>query len=140
MSTMHFYNSQLIFIKFSFPDSPCKSPVLDWKKFRKNPESGKKSGFFWPKTFHNITLSRIRRQVSRGWSWSSQLMYVPTYVDKMNLSKKSRISPTTFCELYPKMEIWHLSSKMKTTLGTLRETSLAIPVSLLHILSVGKCG
>ena len=60
MFAMRFYNSQQIFIKFSFPDSPWKYPGLDWKKIRKNPESGEKSGIFYQNVLlHNGVYSTI---------------------------------------------------------------------------------
>ena len=67
MFTISSYNSQRIFMKFSFSESPCNSEGLDWKKIRKNPESGEKSGIFCQNVLlHNGVYSTAVAKVIPG--------------------------------------------------------------------------
>ena len=58
LSSISSVNSQRIFIKFGFPESPWNSPGLDWKKIRKNPDSGKKPDSKIFRIFSKIIFSR----------------------------------------------------------------------------------
>ena len=56
--TISSYNSQHNFIKFSFPESASHVECIDWKKFRKNPDSGKKPDSKIFRIFSKMIFSR----------------------------------------------------------------------------------
>ena len=56
--TISSYNSQHNFIKFSFPESASHVECIDWKKFRKNPDSGKKPDSKFFRIFSKMIFSR----------------------------------------------------------------------------------
>ena len=69
-------NSQQIFIKFRFPESTWNCPGLGWKKIRKNPDSGKKTGLLclfptfglqFSTNFYRFWFSRVLRSPRVTW-------------------------------------------------------------------------
>ena len=76
MITISSVNSQQIFIKFTFPESTWNCPGLGWKKIRKNPDSGKKTGLLclfptfglqFSTNFYRFWFSRVLRSPRITW-------------------------------------------------------------------------